>query len=380
MQGGMGPEKDRLRWFLIYLTAGTILCLPLYRRRFYLIILMLVDYFAILMLGYVDKRYAFVEYLWMPGIIAAISLVMPNPLALLLPAILGIPGCIFFSHRYFSGAGVSLGEGIVYPYPTAAFFFYVPVTLLSVAAGCLHLRAGKIKKEKEQLELLNLQLLKINKDVTRKMFRLQNDTTLEERRRISKEIHDTAGYMFANLIMMLQAASAVLGKDVKEAERIIKEARDYAERGINEIRYILRNIRESHQVFLSMQNTLFDISESFRKATDITLTIEYGNWPRTFSKPINSFFTSFIQECLTNALKHGHATAITIMCWTIGARIFMRIADNGRGAVMPIKKGIGISAMEEFAILYDGNISIQSSETGFMITAELNAGWGKKEP
>jgi signal transduction histidine kinase len=334
------------------------------------------DYFSILMFRYADHRCDFLEYLWMPGIIVTVSLLIPGPLALFLPAVIGIPGCIFLSYGYFIDGGISLG-GTVYPYSCAALFFYVPITLLSITAGYINSRSEKIKKTKECLEQLNFQLNKINKDVTRKMFRLQNDTTMEERKRISKAIHDTAGYMFTNLIMMLQAASAVLGKDAKEADRIIKDARDYAERGINEIRHILRGIREHKRVFLSLQNTLFDLSDSFRKATNITLTIEYGNWPPTFSKTIDSFFVSFTQECLTNALKHGQATAVTIMCWTRGPRIFMRLSDNGRGAVMPIKKGIGISAMEEFVTLYDGGITIQSDAEGFRITAELNSTKGK---
>jgi signal transduction histidine kinase len=262
---------------------------------------------------------------------------------------------------------------VVYPYHSASFFFYVPVTLFAAAAGWINLWAKKVNENGVRLEQLNLQLNKIIKDLTHKIFTLQNDLALGERRKISKEIHDAAGYIFTNLIMMLQAASAILDRDAKKAKRKIIDARDYAEGGINEIRHILRDIRGHSRGFLSLQNTLFDLSDSFRKATNIMLIIEYGNWPRTFSKTINSFFISFMQECLTNALKHGQAMTISIMCWMRGNRIFMRVTDNGRGALLPIKKGIGISAMEEFVTLYDGSIIIQSDEGGFRITAELLA-------
>jgi signal transduction histidine kinase len=162
----------------------------------------------------------------------------------------------------------------------------------------------------------------------------------------------------------------VLYKDIKKAEQLISDARDYADRGINEIRHILRNIREYTHAFLSLQNELFDIGESFRKATNVSLTIEYGNWPKTFSKTIDSFFMSFMQECLTNALKHGQATVITIMCWTNDSQITMSVTDNGKGALLPLKKGIGISAMEDFAGQYNGSVTIHSEE-GFKITAML---------
>jgi signal transduction histidine kinase len=369
---GNDHGKGRAGVFLMYLATSTVLFTVLRRHRIYFLVLVMVDYFSILMYQYADQRFAFLEFLWMPSIMCAVSMVIQNPAAFLFPLILGIPGCVFFSDGYFSGSTLSLG-GIACPYRIAAFFFYVPVTLLSVMAGWINLWARKAKENEMRLDKINFQLNKITKDITRKLFGLQNDMALEERKKISKEIHDAAGYIFTNLIMMLQAASAVLGRDTRKAEAIIINARDYAEKGINEIRHILRNIRGHSHGFLSLQNTLFDLADSFRMATNITLVIEYGNWPRTFSKTINSFLVSFTQECLTNALRHGQATSIGIMCWMRGPRIFMRVTDNGRGALMPIKKGIGISAMEEFVVSYDGGINIRSDEGGFTITAELLA-------
>jgi signal transduction histidine kinase len=237
--------------------------------------------------------------------------------------------------------------------------------------GRLSAYTSELRGRTRSLERFNLQLDTINRDITGKMFRLQNDTTLEERKRISKEIHDTAGYVFINLIMMLQAASAVLRKDTEKAEGLINDARDYAERGINEIRHILQNIREYSPAALSLQNELFDIGKSFRNATGTVLNIDYGNWPGTFSKKLDSFFMSFMEEALTNALKHGHATEISVMCWNNSSHITMSVSDNGKGMSAPVKKGIGISAMEEFAVRQKGSIIIQGSDRGFKITAAI---------
>jgi signal transduction histidine kinase len=312
----------------------------------------------------------FLEHLWLPGILLAIALSAPFPLSILLSLVMGIPGGLFLNYASFTGVVISI-SGQNYLYADIAPFFYVPVTLLTVMTGIINFYCGKIRDKSDRLELLVSQINKMNKDITGKIFRIQNDTTLEERKRISKEIHDTSGYVFINLIMILQAASAVLYKDLKKTEQLIDDAIDYADKGINEIRHKLRGIREYTHAFLSLQNELFDIGESFRKTTGVTLTIEYGNWPKTFSKTTDSFFLSFMQECLTNALKHGQASAITIMCWMTDSYIVMSITDNGKGAVMPIKKGIGISAMEDFVSSYNGSINIRSDEGGFRITAVL---------
>jgi signal transduction histidine kinase len=202
------------------------------------------------------------------------------------------------------------------------------------------------------------------------MFTLQQNTVEMERNRLSKEIHDIAGYVFINIIMMLQAASAVFNKDRKKAETLIVDTRDYAERGINEIRHVLRNIREP-PASLSLQNEFFNIGDVFQKATDTSVVIHYGTWPRSFSPLVDSFFISFMQEALTNAIKHGHATETAIDCQEVDGFITMTITDNGLGAKFPLQKGIGISSLEDFAFQYGGGVDIQSGKYGFKIKVSV---------
>jgi signal transduction histidine kinase len=153
----------------------------------------------------------------------------------------------------------------------------------------------------------------------------------------------------------------------------VGDARDYAEKGINEIRYLLRDIRDYTPVRLSLQNELHDVGESFQKATDVEIAIEYGPWPRTFSKNTDFFFISFMQEALTNALKHGRAGRVSVLCWEEGGRFGMTISDKGSGAKLPLKKGIGITAMEDAAGELGGEITIQSNSGGFRIKAVIPA-------
>jgi signal transduction histidine kinase len=103
----------------------------------------------------------------------------------------------------------------------------------------------------------------------------------------------------------------------------------------------------------------------------VEVITDYGNWPKTFSKSIDSFFISFMQEALTNALKHGHATSVSILCWASPTHVTMRIRDNGNGAVLPIVKGIGISAMEDFVKSRKGFFNIQSNDGGFQISVSI---------
>jgi signal transduction histidine kinase len=357
-------------WFLLYFSLGTFIY-PLFGKNLRILLgLNILDYFAVLLFQYFEPHMVFLELIWLPGILTLAALIMPSPWAVILPLVLGIPGCVFLSYSFYAVVTISIGERS-YSYYLLSLFYYVPITILSIAIGQISLFARELVDKANSLKLFNLQLDKINRDITHKMFKLQNDTTLEERKRISKEIHDTAGYVFINLIMMLQAASAILYKDIAKADQLINETRDYANRGINEIRHILRGIRNYTPVSLSLQNELFNTGRSFQKATNAMLTIDYGNWPKTFSKKIDSFFVSFMQEALTNALKHGHATDITIMCWNNASHVSMSVLDNGKGTTLPIKKGIGISALEDFIKQLNGAIVIRSNDKSFTITVSI---------
>jgi signal transduction histidine kinase len=285
-----------------------------------------------------------------------------------------------FRGRNFGAFSFQLGS-IVYnvtatigahslPYNAFTLFLYVPVFVVSIMLNRIYDKAERTEKRYNNLELDNKRLNDINHAISQRIFSLQNDTTQKERNRLSKEIHDTAGYVFINLIMMLQAAQAILYRDITKADKLIGDARDYAERGINEIRHLLQDIRSYTPLHLSLQNELHDIGDSFQKATGVEIDIEYGNWPKTISKEKDFFFISFMQEALTNALKHGHADKVSVLCWNEGGIIGMTVTDNGSGALLPINKGIGITAMEDVVNQLEGSITIKS-DGGFKITASV---------
>jgi signal transduction histidine kinase len=310
------------------------------------------------------------EILWIPGILTAVAVIAPAFLTAPLTLFLGVPVYLLMSYGFNAPILVTIGDR-EYPYSLLSLFYYVPITFLAILIGRIAVKLNRLQEKTGVLELINLRLDNMNSQISRKMFSLQNDTTMEERKRISKEIHDTAGYVFINLIMMLQAASAILYKDTGRAAQLIDDARNYAERGINEIRHILRNIRDYSPASLSLQNDLFEIGQSFRRATGVDLIIDYGNWPNTLTETIDSFFRSFMQETLTNALKHGQAAAVAITCWMSETHVSMCVVNNGEGISQPIKRGIGIAAMEDFINKHDGTIVIQSSSKEFKITAAI---------
>ena len=331
---------------------------------------LLIEYFLVLLYSYYSPHNIILEFVWISEILFSITVFYPSILGIFLIFVIGIPGSIFLSYGYNIGTNITFYETSL-PFHILAFPFYFTITFLSILLCCYLNISIRKNKYVKSLELFNEHLNKINRSISHRIFNLENDTTTEERKRISKEIHDTAGYVFINLIMMLQAASAIFHKDTKKTETLIIDARNYAERGINEIRHILRNIRDYSRPRISIQNDIYNVGIAFSKATDVKINIDYGNWPSAFSENIDSLFLSFMQESLTNALKHGHANTISVLCWKSDLSYNMSVIDNGIGAILPIKKGIGITALEDVVNRYNGNVTIKSDRSGFIVHVSI---------
>jgi signal transduction histidine kinase len=334
------------------------------------------DYLAVLLYAYYEPHVLWVEMLLLPPLFMNAAFCLPRKARLLIVPALG-SAAAFLSYSFLDRWKLEAGSWSA-PFYLFSFFFYMPASLAALLASRSYFNMIDDRKRLVELEQTNSHLNEINRAISGKLFNIEQDSVRFERSRLSKEIHDIAGYVFVNLIMMLQAALAVFHKDSGKAEGLIADARDYAERGINEIRHTLRNIRGQDAASLGLQNDMYNIAEVFRKATGCEVSLQYGQWPRSFSPELDGFFKSFLQEALTNAMKHGRADVISVYCSSDSRTVSMSVKDNGRGAEFPIHRGIGISSLEDMASQYGGGVDISGAEAGFSITVWTPLGQGNR--
>ena len=76
-----------------------------------------------------------------------------------------------------------------------------------------------------------------------------------------------------------------------------------------------------------------------------------------------------MQESITNAIRHGHASHIDIRIAHLDNDIFIRIADNGQGC-SNIQSGFGLHHMKERVEMLQGTIS-WNGDNGFVIEATV---------
>jgi len=328
-------------------------------------------HFMILLIGYYNPDFASFEDLLLPLVLIGVEYYYQPIIAIVILILLGPVGGVVESHRYYN-----LLDGdfsVFWSHAKFSCMFYTSCSALCISSIVNKLSTQKLRHERDEAILLVNHLGKMSKDISQQLFSIQKASSQKERERITKEIHDTAGYVFINIIMILQAAQAVLEKDNDKgkASSLIENALDYARRGINEIRYDLRQIRLENQQSLSLANDLHDIGATFTSATQVAVHLELGNCPVTLGEEYDAFLKSFLQEGLTNALKHGYATSVTLYIWLSQMQVTATISDNGRGCHDVIVPGIGLKGIKDFVEEHGGGLFFPQTVEGFSISVSL---------
>ncbi len=183
-------------------------------------------------------------------------------------------------------------------------------------------------------------------------------TALEERQRIAKEIHDTAGHSLTTVIMQTESAKLMLEKNPDEARQKIVSANLQAKHALEELRDSVHLLSGSN-ANKTLQSAFLDIIHESTDGTGITIRSEIedaGVSPAKFR-----FLCNTLKEGISNGLRHGLATAFWFSFKKDGERLCFLLSDNGKGVdTEQLQFGFGLTSMQERAKSLGGEIEIQS--------------------
>ena len=245
--------------------------------------------------------------------------------------------------------------------------------LLTVVSGSLlHFRERCIDHLSRigSLESAVAKLSKANMKYQRYASEAGSLSMIEERKRITREIHDVIGYTLTNNIMMMEAAIDMVRHHPEQVAELIETARGNAESGLEEIRDSLHLLRAHEPPTRPGVEALTRLVKVFEIATGTNVQLELGNIPESLGDEIDDVLCHLVQEALTNSYRHGQATLVKIICWKAERMLRVSIWDNGLGS-NEIVEGIGIKGMRERIESVAGQLVIGEVSDGFRLSAEI---------
>jgi two-component system, NarL family, sensor histidine kinase DegS len=187
----------------------------------------------------------------------------------------------------------------------------------------------------------------------------------EERKRLSREIHDGPAQMLANVMLRSDLIEKIYKeRSGEEAMAEIRSLKVMVRSALYEVRRIIYDLRPMALDDLGLVPTLrkyLQTIEDYHKTTKIRFT-NLGMDKRLPTKYEVALFR-LIQESVQNALKHAEADVIEVKLEIADKMVHVDIKDDGKGFDDKITKGetFGIIGMRERIDLLEGEIFIDTS-------------------
>jgi signal transduction histidine kinase len=208
--------------------------------------------------------------------------------------------------------------------------------------------------EKEQIraETAEYELRRLSNQ----LVRVQED----ERKIISRELHDEVGQILTGLRMELGSLSRA------EADGAFRERLDsvkrLAEDALRAVRNLALLLRPSMLDDLGLEPALRWQAKEFSRRYGIPVSLKIEGRIDTLPETVRICLYRAIQEALTNCMKHAQANRISVLVTRQEDLVSASVQDNGKGfdARSLHTQGLGLVGMEERVRALQGQFTVSS--------------------
>ncbi len=236
-------------------------------------------------------------------------------------------------------------------------------TFEGYVGGCLDIHDQKEAAEK----------VRIADDMSR-LMKAQD----EERRRIARELHDSAGQTLVVLSMSLaqlvhraDGIAPELAKEVKEIEAVVRQLH----REIRTTSYLL------HPPLLDesgLASALKWYIEGLAERSDVAITLDVAENVGRLPSDMELAIFRLVQECLINVHRHSGSKTAFIRVARDGESVRAEVQDHGKGIsperlleIQSHGSGVGIRGIRERIRQFHGEMKIESKGSGTSVIVSI---------
>jgi PAS domain S-box-containing protein len=220
----------------------------------------------------------------------------------------------------------------------------------------------QVRERTAELEQSNQQL----RQLSAQLIRSQD----EERRRVARELHDSAGQYLAAVTLALDAAKI----EQESATQKLEEAATMAKGCASEIRTISHLLHPPLLEELGLASAAQWYVQGFATRSGIQVRLEIPDHLDRLGNEVELVLFRILQECLTNIHRHSGSKTATLRIGSDSQQAWLEVQDQGKGsgdAPAEFQPGIGITGMRERVKDLSGVLEISSERTGTRVRAVL---------
>jgi PAS domain S-box-containing protein len=242
------------------------------------------------------------------------------------------------------------------------FWANVAITALRDDHGAL---VGFAKITRDATERMRAE--EARRELSVRLLRMQD----EERRKISRELHDMTGPVMGSILMNLSIVERESGVLSERSRAALQEAEVLARRCSSEIRtmsYLLHPpLLTEVGLAAAVQWFLDGFSQHTGISTHLEAPADLGRLPDEME--ISLF--RVVQGCLTNIHRHANSPTALVRMQIADEKLTLEVIDQGKGHAPKFAEGIGIRGMRERLNKLGGNLQIAATAAGTTVRATV---------
>jgi PAS domain S-box-containing protein len=222
-------------------------------------------------------------------------------------------------------------------------------SLLAEVAERMQTEAS-LESSRQELQKLAFQLLRVQE---------------EERRRISRDLHDDINQRLALLAMDIEAVERQLSFPPGQVGRAVRAIQDRVVELSDVVRHLAYQLHPSILDDLGLPIALQRLVDDFTARSNIRGSFGHKNIPATVPQEIATCFYRVTQESLNNIARHAEASRVEVELTGSQSELMVTITDNGVGFNSEQPRngahGLGLLGMKERVALVHGDLHVRSA-------------------
>lgn len=219
-----------------------------------------------------------------------------------------------------------------------------------------------VVNEHHQIERELAMVSRVNTELNSYMALSEKIAEDRERKRIAREIHDTLGHALTGISAGIDAVGVLIDLDPSRAKEQLKSVSAVVREAIRDVRGSLNRLRPRALENHTLKDALMSMIAEYEAISKLRVQLVYEWDDVDLDVMQEDTIFRVIQESMTNSIRHGHATEMSIQLLDGNPRT-MLLRDNGVG-FSELTFGYGLKQMKERISILGGQIRF-TNQDGF---------------
>lgn len=186
----------------------------------------------------------------------------------------------------------------------------------------------------------------------------------EERRRISRDLHDDINQRLAMLVVQAESLESSLPPSAGDCSKELRSIQDRLTELSDDVRHLAYQFHPSILDDLGLTVALQRLVDECAARANLQGTFDVSPSPPTVPQPVATCLYRIAQESLANVMKHARANKVIVSLASTADAITLTVQDDGVGfdtqQLANGHRGLGLISMAERLRLVRGTVTIDS--------------------